>query len=105
MKSLLLNSWYLVMDNRYNPLRHATLGMQHYLMQIKKRSKGLSQDGKPPELYTAGETSIKDCTRWGKFSAVSMATVPPAELPTNTAWSTSSASINATVCSAWDWVL
>ena len=34
MKSFIVNSWKLVMDNRYNPLRHLDLASQHYLMQV-----------------------------------------------------------------------
>ncbi len=34
MKALFLDCWRLVMDNRWNPLRHLDLASQHYLMQV-----------------------------------------------------------------------
>ena len=34
MKSFILNSWNLVMDNRFNPLRHLDMASQHYFMQV-----------------------------------------------------------------------
>ena len=34
MKSFIVSSWNLVMDNRYNPLRHLDMASQHYFMQV-----------------------------------------------------------------------
>ena len=34
MKSFIVNNWNLVMDNRYNPLRHLDMASQHYFMQV-----------------------------------------------------------------------
>ncbi|TQV78926.1 hypothetical protein FKG94_13000 [Exilibacterium tricleocarpae] len=34
MREFLTTSWSLVMDNRFNPLRHLDLASQHYFMQV-----------------------------------------------------------------------
>ena len=34
MKKFILNNWNLVMNNRYNPLRHLDMASQHYFMQV-----------------------------------------------------------------------
>ena len=34
MKRFVANSWNVVMDSRYNPLRHLDLASQHYIMQV-----------------------------------------------------------------------
>jgi hypothetical protein len=34
MKKFILNNWNLVMNNRYNPLRHLEMASQHYFMQV-----------------------------------------------------------------------
>jgi hypothetical protein len=34
MKSLIQDSWNIVMDNRYNPLRYLDMASQHYFMQV-----------------------------------------------------------------------
>ena len=34
MKKFILGTWDLVMDNRYNPLRHLDMASQHYFMHV-----------------------------------------------------------------------
>ena len=34
MKSFILGNWKLIMDHRYNPLRHMDMASQHYFMQV-----------------------------------------------------------------------
>lgn len=34
MKSFIIGSWNVVMNNRYNPLRHLDMVSQHYFMQV-----------------------------------------------------------------------
>jgi len=34
MKQFVVNSWNVLMDSRYNPLRHLDLASQHYMMQV-----------------------------------------------------------------------
>ncbi len=34
MRSFITNSWNMIMDNRFNPLRHLDMASQHYFMQV-----------------------------------------------------------------------